>query len=263
MFPLSKLFWVMAEPDNFFVLVLCLGVVLLWRGRRAGLWLSAVAAGFFLAVLALPLDDWLMVPLENRFPAVAVSAGPVDGVIVLGGGLDPGLSAERGQYVVSDAASRLLYFQLLARAHPGAKLVFSGGSGDLFDQEHREAPMVRALARDLGLDAGRMIFEDASRNTFENALFSKELAKPAAGERWLLVTSAFHMPRSVGVFRALGWDVRAFPVGYRTAGYCGLSLLVSFAEKLRVLDLAWPEWVGMAAYRALGKSSELFPGPEK
>jgi len=262
MFPVSKLFWVVAEPDNFFVLVLVLGVALVWRGRRAGWWLTSIAAVFFFLVLVLPLADWLMVPLENRFPARDVFAGPVDGVIVLGGGLDPGLSAERGQYVVSEAASRLVYFQLLAKAHPGAKLVFTGGSGDLFDQEHREAPFVRDLARDLGLDQGRMLFEDASRNTVENALFSKELVHPAAGERWLLVTSAYHMPRSVAVFRAVGWDVLAFPVGYRTAGYASLSILGSFAEKLRTLDTAWHEWVGMAAYRLLGKTNEFFPAPE-
>ncbi|MBF0480960.1 MAG: YdcF family protein [Desulfovibrionaceae bacterium] len=261
MFPISKLFWVAAEPDNFFLLALCLGVVMLLRGRGAGLWLVAASTGFFLAALVLPLDDWLMIPLENRFAARDAAAGPVDGVIVLGGGLEPGLSAARGQYVVGDAASRLVYLQLLARAHPGAKLVFTGGSGDLFDQEHREAPFVRSLARDLGLDADRMIFEEASRNTAENALFSKELAKPVAGEHWLLVTSAYHMPRSVGVFRAAGWDVLAFPVGYRTDGRAGLSLLSSFAEKLRSLDVAWHEWVGLAAYRALGKTNELFPGP--
>jgi uncharacterized SAM-binding protein YcdF (DUF218 family) len=261
MFPISKVFWVVAEPDNFFVLLLCLGVVLVWRGRRRGRWLVGLAAGFFFAVMVLPLDDWLMVPLENRFPAVAVSAAPVDGVIVLGGGLDPGLSAARGQYIMSDAASRLVYFQLLARAHPGAKLVFTGGSGDLLDQEHREAPFARGLLREMGLDPGRVVFEGASRNTFENALFSKELAKPAPGERWLLVTSAYHMPRAVAVFRAVGWDVLAFPVGYRTAGYASLNVLASFAEKLRALDLAWHEWVGLAAYRLLGKTDDFFPAP--
>jgi uncharacterized SAM-binding protein YcdF (DUF218 family) len=241
--------------------VLVLGVVLAWRGRKAGLWLTAVAAGFFVAVLVLPVDDWLMIPLENRFPAVDVAAGPVDGVIVLGGGLDPGLSAARGQYVLSDAASRLVYFQILAKTHPEAKLIFSGGSGDLFDQEHREAPFVPGLVRDMGLDPGRVVFEGSSRNTFENALFSKELVKPATGERWLLVTSAYHMPRAVAVFRAAGWDVVAFPVGFRTAGYVSLDILASFAEKLRAVDIAWHEWVGLAAYRVLGKTNELFPAP--
>ena len=86
--------------------------------------------------------------------------------------------------------------------------------------------------------------------------------KPKSGERWLLVTSAHHMPRSVGIFRGAGFAVEAFPVDYRTRG--AIDLLRPFStlgDGLRRTDTAMREWVGLAIYRLTGRSDSLFPAP--
>ena len=99
----------------------------------------------------------------------------------------------------------------LARLYPQAKLVFSGGSAALIFHKEKEADAAHKLWRELGVPESQMVFENQSRNTFENAVFTQALVHPKKGERWLLVTSALHMPRAMGVFRALGMNPRLFP----------------------------------------------------
>jgi uncharacterized SAM-binding protein YcdF (DUF218 family) len=106
-----------------------------------------------------------------------------------------------------------------------------------------------------------VIFEDRSRNTYENAVLSKALAGPAEGERWLLVTSAAHMPRSVGVFRQAGWPVIAYPVDFRTSDEIGFLQMPDAAQRWAELDQAIKSWVGLVAYWLTGRTSALFPAP--
>jgi uncharacterized SAM-binding protein YcdF (DUF218 family) len=103
--------------------------------------------------------------------------------------------------------------------------------------------------------------ERLSRNTEENATLSKALAGPKPGERWLLVTSAYHMPRSVGLFRRAGFAVEPYPVDWRTSRENLLTPFNLAGEGLERTDLAIREWMGLAAYRISGKTSELLPGP--
>jgi uncharacterized SAM-binding protein YcdF (DUF218 family) len=108
----------------------------------------------------------------------------------------------------------------------------------------------------------RVIAEDRSRNTVENAEFSKALAKPQPGERWLLVTSAYHMPRAIGIFREAGFDVEPYPVDWRTSGSGdALRPFPTVGDGLRRTDTAVREWVGLLVYWLMGMSSELFPAP--
>ena len=131
----------------------------------------------------------------------------------------------------------------------------------LFD-EGKEAEFAAQLLESLGVPRGRLLLEDRSRNTVENALYSKEIAQPKAGERWLLVTSAYHMPRSIGVFRQVGFAVEAFPVDWRTRGREDvLRPFATVGDGLRRTDTAVREWVALAIYRLTGQSAELFPAP--
>jgi uncharacterized SAM-binding protein YcdF (DUF218 family) len=103
--------------------------------------------------------------------------------------------------------------------------------------------------------------EPRSRNTVENAVFSKAIAQPKPGERWLLVTSAQHMPRSVGAFRQAGFPVEAYPVAWRTDVHYRFGLSLTIGSNLARLDLAANEWVGLLAYWLAGQSSALWPAP--
>ncbi|HYD32561.1 MAG TPA: YdcF family protein [Azospirillaceae bacterium] len=200
-----------------------------------------------------------MKPLESRFSPPQLPER-VDGIIVLGGAVAPTVSKGRGQPAVNQAAERLIEFAGLARHYPAARLVFTGGSGQLTHQDTPEVPVARTALERMGLDPARVLFEGESRNTWENALYSLDLVKPSEGEVWVLVTSAYHMPRSVGIFRRVGWRVVPYPVDYRT------QLDPDFPR----FDLIWGmdlasdairEWIGLAAYRLMGRTDSLFPKP--
>ncbi|MGE5505709.1 MAG: YdcF family protein [Actinomycetota bacterium] len=256
MFVLGKVVGWLADPANLFYVAAALAWLLLPRagGRRLlGATLAMVAA---LGVV--PLDRWGIAWLEDRFPPPAAMPARVDGIIVLGGAIDPAVSAARGQVALGGAAERLTEMVALARSHPEAKLVFSGGSGRVLDQTNREADWARRFFLDIGFDDSRVIYERDSRTTRENAVLSKDLAKPAEGETWLLVTSAMHMPRSVGCFRAAGWPVVPYPVDYQTAGP-GAGLRLSF--NLGGYGALAHEFIGLASYRLSGWTDALLPAP--
>lgn len=259
-FYISKLFWFAAAPANLFVALAVLGAMLLFtRWRRLGRALSVTAVVGLVFIGVSPLPQIMLRPIEDRFPIVS-DAGRIDGIVVLGGAV--GLS--RGQVAFNDAASRMTTAVALALAHPEARIVFTGGDAGFFDRgEETEAEAASKLFRLAGIAADRVVLEDQSRNTRENALFTRRLIAPKPGERWLLVTSAFHMPRAMGCFRAVGLDLEAYPVDFRTDGDARDYWRPSghFAESMRAADLAAKEWIGLLAYWAAGYTDALLPGP--
>src|SRR5213078_952001 len=167
-----------------------------------------------------------------------------DGIIVLGGAISPDVSAARDEVALNEAAERLTVAAELARRYPEARILLSGGSGALIYEESAEAPFAMRLLQGLGVARARILLEDRSRNTVENAIFSKALAQPKPGERWLLVTSGYHMPRSVGIFRKAGFPVEPYPVDWRTRGTAdALRLFPTMGEGLRRSDIAMREWI--------------------
>jgi len=264
-FWLSKLLWALVAPASLLVLALVLGVAALWTPwpglRRFGRWLLSLTAVLLVMLALFPFERLYLEPLEQRFPPPELPA-ELDGIVVLGGGISFMVTDGRTLPQLNDSGGdRLAALQMLALRYPEAKLVFSGGSGFLRDPELREADGARQLLADLGFPVERVLWERRSRNTWENALFSKELAAPQPGERWLLVTSAFHMPRAVGCFRALGWEVLAYPVDYQTRERDWLGFDVDPLYALATLTVAGKEWIGLAAYYLMDRSPSLFPAP--
>lgn len=260
MFLISKMVDVAVQPLNFLLLVLALAFLLLCgRWARLGRGLVGAVCAAMLALAVLPWDTLLTAPLENRFPSPELPAR-IDGIIVLGGALDPALSAERGQPSLNSSAERLTEFMALGLRHPEARLVFTGGSGSMLRQEAKEAPVARAFMAALGFDVGRVTFEGQSRNTWENAVYSRDLVKPQPGEAWVLVTSAIHMPRAVGAFRAAGWPVIPYPVDYQSS-ISGAEARFNVGSGAGVLGQGLHEWLGLAYYRRRGWSDALFPAP--
>ena len=261
--PLSKILGFFAIPSNLVVSIGMLGLLLLpTRFARAGRAL-AFASLIVLAILGLsPIGNALIIPLEERFPRWDATRGAPDGIIVLGGAISPDVSSARDEVALNEAAERLTVAAELARRYPDARIVFSGGSGALIYDEGAEAPLALRLLESLGIPRARITLEDRSRNTVENAVLSKAIAQPKPGERWLLVTSAHHLPRAVGVFRKAGFPVEAYPVDWRTRGAeDALRPFASVGDGLRRSDTAVREWVGLAVYWLTGRSSELFPAP--
>jgi uncharacterized SAM-binding protein YcdF (DUF218 family) len=262
-FVLSKILGFFALPSNLLVTLGIAGLVLArTRFARAGHRLAA-AALILLAIVGLSsFGKALIEPLEDRFPPWDATRGPPAGIVVLGGAVDPGFVAARGAADINEAAERLAVVPALAGRYPLARIIYSGGDAGLVFHGKTEAHYAAALIESFGVAKNRLTLEERSRNTAENAVYSKALAAPKPGERWLLVTSAYHMPRAIGAFRKAGFDVDAYPVDYRTAG--AEDLLIPFedaASGLRHTDIAAREWVGLLVYWITGRSSEFFPGP--
>jgi uncharacterized SAM-binding protein YcdF (DUF218 family) len=261
---LSKAFWLFAQPGNLFVLLLAVGSLLLFtRWRGFGRFLVAVIALVSIATAVLPVGRWLLGPLEDRFPMLSSLPDKVDGVIMLGGAVSTLLTEARGQPQVNEHAERFIAFADLARRYPTAKLVFAGGGPMLRGGTFREADASREVMIWLGMDIRRVVFERESRNTLENIVNAKALVHPAPDEVWLLVTSAFHMPRAVGIFRSEGWSVIPDPVDYQTgAGEDDPAFGADFLQNLGQSSLALKEWLGLLANHWLGYSDSLFPSPQ-
>ena len=262
-FVLSKILGFFANPSNLIISLGLLGVVmLLTPWRRAGFWLATVSMVVLAVLGLLPIGNALLLPLEDRFPAWQAEGAAPAGIVVLGGAITPDVSAARHEVALNEAAERLTAAAALARHYPEARVIYSGGSGALIYGEGNEAPLALALFESLGVAAERIALEDRSRNTIENAIFSKTIAQPKPGERWLLITSAYHMPRAVGAFRTAQFPVEPYPVDWRTRGKEDVfRLFATLGDGLRRTDTAVHEWVGLFAYWLSGKSSELFPRP--
>jgi uncharacterized SAM-binding protein YcdF (DUF218 family) len=263
-FVLSKTLGIMLLPANFLIGVGVAGLILLATrfaspGRKL-----VIASVALLAICGFsPLGNLLLYPLESRFPPWDAAQGAPDGIVVLGGAIEPDLSAAHGAAVFGSAASRVIAAAELAHRYPNARIIYSGGNANLLsDDAAKEADYAATVFESLGISRGRLMLERGSRNTQENAEFSKVLASPRSGERWLLVTSGFHMPRSIGIFRKAGFPVEPYPVGWRVGGRSDLFKFSIYAvEGLGRVEVAMREWMGLIAYRATGKTSELFPAP--
>jgi uncharacterized SAM-binding protein YcdF (DUF218 family) len=261
-FILSKTVAVLSQP-SFFLIVLGLAGLLLGmtRWRRAGRWLGLASLALLLAFGIFPVGAMLTHVLESRFPKWDASRGAPDGVVVLGGSISPALSRDYGEPSVGGNAGRIFAIGALGRAYPNARILFSGGDGTLGGKDGIEADYLPPLVDMFGLSPDRVVLERRARNTIENAAFSKELANPQPGERWLVVTSAQHMPRAIGVFRQAGFAVEAYPVGWVVGSQPGYGPNLNIIGNLARLDAATYEWVGLLAYWVTGKTPALFPAP--
>lgn len=264
-FFLSKVLWFFLKPSNVLFALLALGGILTAVGRRRlGRRLIVVAGSAIVLLAVLPVGNVMTRLLENRFPSLEAEAMPetVAGIVVLGGVIDPLVSSERNQLSVGSAMERLLVVPRLARRYPDVPIVFTGGSGRLWHQDAKEGRYFGEVADILGLDRTRLVIEPDSRNTEENATLTKALVKPRPGLKWLLITSAFHMPRSVGVFRRHGWSVVPYPVDYSTRPADGFAPTFDVLGGLARFDGAVHEFLGLLVYRLTGRSDAFFPAPE-
>ncbi len=259
----SKILGFFALPSNFLIAIGLVGLVLLLtRFRRLASWLIVTSLVLIAFAGLSPLGNALILPLEQRFPPWDAARGAPDGIVVLGGAISPDISAARGVVALGEAAERITVVAELARRYPNARIIFAGGSNAVFFDEGAEAPFAVRQLEALGVAHDRITAEEQSRDTIENAVFSRLLANPKPGERWLLVTSAFHMPRAMAAFRAAGFAVEAYPVDWRTRGPIdAVRPFASLAAGLGQTDIAVHEWVGLLVYRLTGKTAELFPGP--
>lgn len=251
-FMLSKVIWFFLQPSSLIVIALVLSLVIRRTNPAASTRLAASACVVLVLAMVFPLGSVVMHPLESRFPQKKfddLDRVP-DGIVVLGGAEDIEIIANRGVFATNERAERVIEGLRLARHFPNARVLVNNIA-------------THAYYIEMGISQDRVLLEERSRNTFENAMYGLELSAPKPGENWLLVTSAFHMARAIGCFRQVGFPVQAWPVDFRTRRTGNWLQLTSPPSKgLQTLDLASKEWVGLLVYRLTGRLGDLFPKPQ-
>lgn len=263
MFPiLTRVFWLLVQPVSLVALLMLLGLLLSFRkGRWWGRIVSLLGLGILCTMAFTTFGYLLITPLENRFVRPAEPTH-IDGIVVLGGGMDGEVDTVRHGWELNRSGDRMVEALRLAQTHPEAKVVIAAGPAALAMEQEPEAYAAQRLFLAFGIAADRLILDDKSRNTEENAQFAKALAGDQPGQTWLLVTSAFHMPRSVGLFRKAGFGVIPWPADYLASGAEGVRLKPDQSpENIAVSSIALREWTGLLGYWMTHKIDDLFPAP--
>jgi uncharacterized SAM-binding protein YcdF (DUF218 family) len=242
-FILSKIGGALTMPPTIAIGVIVLAAILSWTSyTKAARGLLTIGAIILVVLAFSPLEALLIMPLQHRFPTAPADLPPPTGIIVLGG-----------------ANARVLMGAALAHKYPEAKLVFTGGSASLGGSGPSEASSAKRLWTSIGVPQANALYEDKARNTWENAVFTRELLHPKPDERWFLVTSATQMARSMGLFRKAGFSVIAFPTDYRSLGNSHDWLSIDPAKSMENIEIATHEWIGLFLYWLTGKIDSLFP----
>ena len=259
-FIMSKVFWFAITPFNIILSLLLVGCLLLFKKPKTGR--KLIGTGLILLfVFGLEfIPTFLIGLLENRILAGHIP-DKIDGIIVLAGAVN--MEASRFELIeLTEQADRIIVGIILTKKHPEARLIVTGGSGNLKrDEKFKEADYLEKLSLALGIDKERMLIERNSRNTHEHAAEMATLL-PKNGQ-WVLITSAFHMPRSFGCFKNKGLNVIPYPVDYKTklTMFSNLSL-TSFLPtpgNITIFSIALHEWLGLVTYRLMGYTDSLFP----
>lgn len=261
MFLASKLFWLLAQPLSLVFVLLVISFLFAAAGfRRLYRFLSGLAATLLFLTLFTSTGAVLLQGLENRIQKPASLPAGLSCIIILGGAFENEVVAKRGGIELNQAADRFVEGLKLAQSHPAARILVSGGDGSFSGTYDGDAQTSETFFSTFGIAPERLIREDQSRTTFENAANTKELLEENGLSNCALITSAFHMPRSVGLFRKLGIAVTPWPVDYRTSGDAALGPDFSQPSlNAQLTTTAMREWTGLAAYFISGRTHVLFP----
>ncbi len=256
----AKLIWSIISPDHLFLILFILSIILFWANKtRLALSLLTLLALSLLLLSLFPIGSWLLYPLEKQFIANPQLPKNIDGIIVLGGSVLPQTSQDWGQLGTNSAHERLSSFIQLAQQHPEARLLFTGGNASIFVDQPTEADMVKDYLISAGLEEKRLELETQARNTAENVMLSKQLLQPKQGQNWILITTAFHMPRAVGLFCQQDWPVIPYPVDHQTTPSQFYNPGFNLLGHASNLVVAAHEWTGLLAYYLTGKIPTLLP----
>lgn len=261
MFLITKLFWVFAQPLSMAFLFSVFAAPVAFLGwRKLGGFSALLAAIILFVTLFTTTGAVALQVLEARFAKPATDPSNISCMIVLGGAFDNEINTARGGIELNQAADRFVEALRLARNHPQSRILVSGGDGSISAGYEGEAQTAERFFSAFGIGPERLIKENTSRTTYENSTNTAELLKAQGLENCLLITSGFHMPRSVGLFRKAGIAVTPWPVDYRTSGVVGLSLdFTQPALNAQITTTATREWMSLTAYYLAGRIDSIFP----
>ncbi len=261
MFLASKLFWLVVQPLSLAFLCSTIAAVLALTGwRRLGAALSILASLMLFLILYTTTGGVALQVLEARFERPAAEPENLSCIIVLGGALENAVTTSRGGVELNQAGERYLETIRLALRHPESRILISGGDGSLSGTYEGDAEASQRLFSAFDIPEERLVKENRSRNTHENAWQTKQLLASESLSDCLLITSAFHMPRSIGLFRMADIPIIPWPVDFRTSGTLGLGLdFTQPTTNAQLTSTALREWVGLLGYYLTGRIASVFP----
>ena len=258
-FYLSKILWLIINPFNIILFLIFIGCIfhLYYRSFIHRI-LYFLALLIFIITAILPTGKFMMYQLEKNFHTQIILPKQIDGIVILAGATNPELSSEHENINLNGAVERLTESIQLIHKYSSAKIVFSGGSGSIYNQDFSHAKVAREFFQYLGVDTSKIIFESKSRNTYESILFSRKIAKPLPNENWLLVTSGWHMNRSINIGKKLEWEFIPYAVDFHSLKKISWMPSFNFLSNMGKFQSASHEWVGLVAYYLMGRTSKIY-----
>lgn len=257
-FLLSKILWILFNPFNLILLLIILASFLMFLKCiffSKIFYLTALL--LFLITGVFPTGAFLMYQLEKNYYNQASLPSKIDGILVLSGATRPYLTKEHNQVSINSNGERLIESIILIKKYPKAKVIFSGGSGKILDYKFTHSEAAKIFYKNLGIDLNRINFENQSRNTYENILFSKNIADPKIEENWVLVTSASHLKRSINISEKINWNLIPYPTDFNQPKKFKWNFEYNLLSNLVLFRKASHEWLGIIAYYLMGRTSKI------
>tara|TARA_B100000575_G_scaffold259221_1_gene231308 strand:+ start:1248 stop:2027 length:780 start_codon:yes stop_codon:yes gene_type:complete len=257
-FYFSKILWIIINPYNFFIIIALLAVTsYLLKLKKIYKFLFFFYFSFILLVSFFPIGKYLIHKLEKQYYNLEIPER-IDGIIILGGVTNVTLHNDFNEVNVNDSAERLIESVPIIKNNPDVTIIFAGGSGDMLNPNLNHAKVVKAFYEKTGVDTSRIIFETESRNTFENLLYSKEIAEPNHNNTWILITSAFHLKRSTLIAEKLEWKLHPYPVDFKVRKDFKFNISLDLLSNIVYFQNATHEWLGLLYYYFMGRTNKAF-----
>ena len=258
-FYLSKILWLILNPFNIFILINFLIIILyVLSFRRLSITIFVINFLFLIIISILPIGNYLIYQIEKEYHSNTEIPENIDGIIILGGATDALMFKEYGQISLNGSAERLVESVDIIRKHQNAKVIFSGGSGILNRPDLGHSDVAKFFYKKMGLDTNRLIFENSSRNTYENILFSKKIIIPKKNEKWLLITSASHMKRAQLVAEKNNWNFIPYAVDFKNLKNFKFIFNLNLLSNINSFQQGSHEWLGLISYYLMGRTSKIF-----
>jgi uncharacterized SAM-binding protein YcdF (DUF218 family) len=248
-FTLKKLFQAFFLPPTLIFILLFISLLLIIFRKKWGKILLFISIMLYYLLSIAPISDSLIRKLEDKHRFINIPRADVKYVVVLGHDTrNPNSLLPATNRLSPPSMARTLEGIRLYSKINDAYLVLSGGSGGIFFQKEKPCILMKKLALLFGVEEERIILESSSRDTYEEA---KEIKKILGDKRFLLVTSAYHMPRSIYIFKKLGLNAIAAPCDFRTRGERKYDFFAYLPFSLENSTKAIREYIGLLYYRFL------------
>ncbi len=258
-FYLSKIIWLLLNPFNIFILFTLLTIILyLVSLKKISIVIFFTNSLYLIIISCLPIGNYLIYKIEKEYHVNPSIPDKLDGILILGGSTNPLMYKEFNQISVNDSAERLIESVSIIKKFKNSKVIFSGGSGVINRSDLGHSQVAKLFYKKIGLEETRIIFENDSRNTYENIIFSKKLANPKKNENWLLITSASHMKRAMLIGSKNNWQFIPYAVDFRTMKKFSFVPSLNLLSNINSLQYGSHEWLGLISYYLMNRTNKIF-----